>query len=133
MGLTLGAAFHATGEDAGIRSPYGTWPGWLSLIETDFNRANEKAVGVGLRYDFGKRLRAPGLLAVLAYGYGTDRIDPATGASIDDTHEFDFDVTYDVPQVKGLQFRFRNAYVDTNGAQTGYQFRFIVNWEIDLF
>ena len=135
-GLTLGAAVHATGADANIRSSYGSWPGYLSLIETDFDRANEKAFGVGLKYDFGKcgpLWRAPGLLAVLAYGYGTDRENPSTGAGLPDTGEFDFDVTWDVPTVKGLQLRFRNAYVDSGGPDTGYQFRLIANWEIDLW
>jgi hypothetical protein len=134
-GLTLGAAVHATGSDANIRSPYGTWPGYLSLIETDFNRANEVAFGVGARFAFGKshRLHVPGLLLVLAYARGFERENPATGASLPDTGELDFDVTYDVPRVKGLQLRFRNAYVDTDGEQVGYQFRFIVNWEVDLW
>jgi hypothetical protein len=133
-GLTIGAAFHATGDDASIRSAYGSWPGWLSLIETDFDRANEKAFGVAVKYDFGKGggPHVPGLLAVVAYGKGVDRED-GSGGSLPDTDEFDFDVTYDVPKVKGLQLRFRNAYVDAGGEQTGYQFRFIVNWEIDLF
>jgi hypothetical protein len=133
-GLTIGAAFHATGDDASIRSPYGSWPGWLSLIETDFDRANEKAFGVAVKYDFGKGggPHVPGLFAVVAWARGVDREDPATGSSLPDTDEFDFDVTYDVPKVKGLQLRFRNAYVDAGGEQTGYQFRFIVNWEIDL-
>jgi hypothetical protein len=135
-GLTLGAAFHVTGEDANIRSPYGTWPGWLSLIETDFDRAGEKAFGVGLRYDFGKcchPLYIPGLLAVLAYARGTDRRNPATGAGLPNTGEFDLDLTYDVQRVKGLQFRFRNAYVDSGGPDTGYQIRLIANWEVDLW
>jgi hypothetical protein len=134
-GLTVGTAFHATGEDANIRSPYGTWPGYLSLIETDFDRANEKALGIGVKYDFGKSRTfcAPGLLVVLAYAHGWDRVTPGTGTPLPDTDELDFDVTWDVPRVKGLQLRFRNAYVDTDGAQTGYQFRVILNWDIDLF
>jgi hypothetical protein len=131
-GLTLGAAFHTTADEAGIRSPYGSWPGYLSLIETDFDRAGEQAFGVGLKYDFGKRLCAPGLLGVLAYARGVNRRDPATGSHLSDTDEFDLDVTYDIPSVKGLQVRFRNAYVKAGGPDTGYQFRLILNWEIDL-
>jgi hypothetical protein len=134
-GWTVGAAFHATGDDANIRSPYGSWPGWLSLIEVDFNRANEKAFGVGVRYDFGKRetgFRVPGLLAVFAVARGFDREDPLTGDSIDDTTEIDLDLTYDVPKVKGLQLRLRQAVWDTGDEDWGYQVRFIVNYEIDL-
>jgi hypothetical protein len=38
-----------------IASPWGSWPGYLSLMVTDFDRANEKAFGVGTKYDFGGR------------------------------------------------------------------------------
>jgi len=44
----------------------------------------------------------------------------------------DLDLTWNVAAVKGLQFRFRNAYWDNGGTQTGYQFRVIVNYEFDL-
>lgn len=44
----------------------------------------------------------------------------------------DLDLTWNVPAVKGLQVRFRNAYWDNGGAQTGYHFRVILNCEFDL-
>jgi hypothetical protein len=37
-----------------------------------------------------------------------------------------------VPAVEGLQVRFRNAYWDNGGPQTGDQFRVILNYEFDL-
>ena len=83
-GLSLGAAGHFTGDGNNIQSPYGTWPGYLSLIQTDFDHAGEKAWGVGLTYDFGGTLlpfQAPGFLARLAYARGTGIVDPSTGAS----------------------------------------------------
>ena len=46
--------------------------------------------------------------------------------------EVDLDLTWNVRAVKGLQVRFRNAYWDNGGAQTGYQFRVILNYEFDL-
>jgi hypothetical protein len=88
-----------------------------------------------VRYDFGKRetgFRVPGLLAVFAVARGFDREDPLTGDSIDDTTEIDLDLTYDVPKVKGLQLRLRQAVWDTGDEDWGYQVRFIVNYEIDL-
>jgi len=69
-GLSMGAATHFTGADASISSPWGTWPGYLSLLVTDFDRANEKAFGVGVKYDFGGSLlpfRIPGLTVQLLY------------------------------------------------------------------
>jgi hypothetical protein len=133
-GLNVGVAAHVTGEDASIRSNFGTWPGWLSMIETDFDRAGEKAWGVAVAFDFGdsRRLCVPGLTARFAYVQGTDRVDPATGGGLPTTREWDVDLIYNVPRVKGLQFRLRNAYVDVDGPVLGYQFRFIVNYEIEL-
>jgi hypothetical protein len=134
-GLALGTAAHFTGDDDNIQSPYGTWPGYLSLIQTEFDHAGEKAWGVGLTYDFAGTLlpfQVPGLLARLAYARGTDIVNPSTGSSRPAEWEVDLDLTWNVPAVKGLQVRFRNAYWDNGGPQTGYQFRVILNYEFDL-
>jgi outer membrane porin, OprD family len=134
-GLGFLAATHFTGDGNNIQAPYGTWPGYLSLIQTDFDHAGEKAWGVGLTYDFGGTLlpfQAPGFLTRLAYARGTGIVDPSTGASKPDEWEVDLDLTWNVRAVKGLQVRFRNAYWDNGGTQTGYQFRVILNYEFDL-
>lgn len=134
-GLSVGAATHVTDDDASIRSPWGTWPGYLSLMVTDFNRAGEKAFGIGVKYDFGGTLlpfRAPGLSVFLAYAQGTDRRDPATGGGLPTTREGNLDVIYNVPAVKGLSLRFRNGYVGRGDASTVMDFRIIVNYDLDL-
>jgi hypothetical protein len=135
-GLSFGAATHVTGDEASIRSPYGSWPGYLSLMVTDFDRANEKAFGFGLRYDFGGSLlpfKVPGLSLALLYAQGHDREDPATGRGLPTTREGNLDIIYNVPALKGLQFRFRNAYVDEGGPKLLKDFRIIVNYEVALF
>jgi outer membrane porin, OprD family len=134
-GLTLGAAGHITDDDASIASPWGTWPGYLSLMVTDFDRANEKAFGVGLKYDFGGTLlpfKIPGLTVHLLYGQGNDRIDPLTRADQPTTREGNLDITYNVPGVKGLSLRFRNGYVGRGGDGIVKDFRIILNYELDL-
>jgi hypothetical protein len=134
-GATLGLATHFTGADASISSPWGTWPGYLSMIVTDFDRANEKAYGVGLRYDFGGSLlpfTIPGLTVYFAYVQGNDRIDPVTGRGLATTREGDLDIIYNVPAVKGLSLRFRNGYVARGGPGVLKDFRIIVNYELDL-
>jgi Lyase/outer membrane porin, OprD family/Anaerobic c4-dicarboxylate membrane transporter len=134
-GLTLATAAHFTGADASISSPWGTWPGYLSMIVTDFDRANEKAFGVGLRYDFGGSLlpfRIPGLTVYLAYVQGNDQIDPTTGRAQPTTREGDLDIIYNVPGVKGLSLRFRNGYVSRGSPTLLKDFRIIVNYELDL-
>lgn len=135
-GLSVGAAAHFNGDEADLRSNYGSWPGYLSLAVTDFDRANEKAFGLAVRYDFGGSLlpfQVPGLKVALIYGRGADRINPASGANLPTTHEGDLDIIYDVPQVKGLQFRFRNAYVGRGNDKVVKDFRIIINYELDVF
>jgi len=134
-GLSMGAATHFTGADASISSPWGTWPGYLSLLVTDFDRANEKAFGVGVKYDFGGSLlpfRIPGLTVQLLYGQGSDRNDPASGKAQPTTREGDLDIIYNVPAVRGLSLRFRNGYVGSGNPQTLMDFRIIVNYELGL-
>ena len=89
-----------------------------------------------MRYDFGQSRRscAPGLSAIVAYARGRrPHQTRRPGPRCPTRDELDLDVTWDVPRVKGLQLRFRNAYVEAGGPDTGFQFRLIVNWEIDLF
>ena len=136
-GLTMGAAFGVTGDDATLRTPYGSWPGYLAFMETDFNRADEKAWGVGVRYDFGAGtllpgLRIPGLSAFLRYAEGHDRVDPSTNRGLPTTREGNFDVIWNLPWVQGLQFRFRNAYTDRGVGRVQQAFRIIVNYELPL-
>ena len=44
----LSFAFTSTGENRGIRNPFGSYPGYLSLIVENFNRAGENAWLVGI-------------------------------------------------------------------------------------
>jgi hypothetical protein len=134
-GLQVGVATHFTGDEASIRSPWGSWPGYLSLMVTDFDRANEKAFGVGVKYDFGGSLlpfQLPGFSVHLLYAMGADRIDPATNSNQSNTHEGDLDIIYNVQAVKGLQLRFRNAYVGRGNGEVLKDFRIIVNYEMNL-
>jgi hypothetical protein len=135
-GLQAGTAMHFTGADANISTPWGTWPGYLSLQVTEFDRANEKAFGVGLKYDFGGSLlpfALPGFSTQLIFAASYDRENPATGAKLANTYEGNLDIIYNVPSVKGLSFRFRNAYVGRgNPGNPLMDFRIIVNYELDL-
>jgi hypothetical protein len=133
-GLRVGAAVHHTGDDFSIQSPYGTWPGYISLLVTDFDRAGETAYGAGVRYDFGGTLlpfQVPGLSVYLVYAAGRGRVDAGTGAGLPNTHEGDLDIIYNPPAVKGLSFRFRNGYV-ARGNDVVKDFRVIVNYDLDL-
>jgi hypothetical protein len=135
--LVLTTAFSITGAGNTIQTPWGSWPGYLSMIDLDFDRANEKAVLVGAAYDFSKLL-AKGLTANFNLVWGWDAINPATRARAPNKAEYDLTFDYRPPWLfpaflQGLWFRARAAVVDEqHAARTGYQFRLILNWERDL-
>lgn len=130
--FTLEAAGHLTSDNATIRSPYGGWPGYLSLLQTDFNRAGEKAWGLSGRYEI-KLEGDTSLSLFVAYAQGTDRRDPRTGKNLPTTREGDVDVIYKYKKVapKG-ELRLRGGFMDDAGARLSYQLRLILNYEVDL-
>jgi hypothetical protein len=134
--LTLTGAFSITGAGNNIQAPWGSFPGYLSLIDQDFNRANEKAVLIGIAYDFARV--ATGLSAYANLAWGWDAINPKTRANAPNQAEYDLTVDYRPPWLypaflKGMWFRARTAILDQQNAKTlGYQFRLILNWERDL-
>jgi hypothetical protein len=67
------------------------------------------------------------------YAHGSDARDPGKSAELPNVKETDFDVTWNLPWVQGLQIRFRNAYVDDGGSRTVQAFRIIINYEFPLF
>jgi outer membrane porin, OprD family len=133
--LSLGVATHFTGDEANIRSPWGTWPGYLAVMGTDFDRAKEKAFGAAVKYDFGGALlpfRLPGLTVQILYAQGTDRIDPTTDNALPTTREGNLAIISTLPNVKELSLRFRNGYVARGNHEVLKDFRVIVNYELDL-
>jgi hypothetical protein len=136
--LTITTAFSITGKGNTIQTPWGSFPGYLSMIDQDFNRANEKAWMIGVAYDFTKVI-TPGLSAYMKFAWGTDAINPVTRQDAPNQGEYDFNVDYrpwwTTPTfLQGLWFRARAAVLDQQNARvTGYQFRIIINWERDLF
>ena len=134
--LTLTGAFAITGAGNTIQSPWGSFPGYLSEIDQDFDRAREKAVGVGAAYDF--KALVQGLSSNVNFTWGWDAINPSSGKKAPNQAEYDFTVDYRPPVQKpfflnGMWFRFRGDMLDQQDAKKlGYQFRLIINWERDL-
>jgi hypothetical protein len=135
--LTLTAGFSITASGNTIQSPWGSYPGYLSLIVNDFDRANEKAILAGVAYDFSK-LVTPGLSGFVNVAYGFDAIDPKTRASAPDQTEYDVTVDYRPSWLRpaflqGMWLRVRAAVIDVQNAnQLDWQVRIILNWERDL-
>jgi hypothetical protein len=127
--LTL--AFSSVDNDSGIRNPWGGYPGYLSLIHKDFNRAGEDAWLIGLSYDF-TRLGLPGLSAFTNIASG-DTPDKGSHASADQK-EFDLTVDYRFSDaLEGLWIRARTAFVDQDGdGHDSQDYRLIVNYSVPL-
>lgn len=135
--LTLTAAFSITGAGNTIQNPWGSFPGYLSMIDQDFDRANEKAWLIGTAYDFSTLLTS-GLSGKFNFAWGVDAINPSTRKTAPNQAEYDFTVDYRPTLrwpafLQGLWFRARADVLDQQDAKTlGYQFRLILNWERNL-
>ena len=136
--LQLTGAFSITADGNTIQTPWGSFPGYVAMIDQDFDRAREKAFLLGLAYDF-SNLLTKGLSANMNIAWGIDAIDPITKRSAPNQTEYDLTVDYRPPFkvpafLQGVWFRARGAILDREDARaTGYQVRLIVNWERDLF
>ena len=105
-----------------------TYPGYLSSIEKDFNRAGEKAWVLGFSYDL--RDYVKGLSLTFNFVRGTDAVDPATKSGLPDETEYDITLDYRIEQgpLRGMWVRMRNAYVDfSNGGGRSNNVCLIIN------
>jgi hypothetical protein len=130
--LTL--SFSTTDDESAIRSPYGSYPGYLSRMQSDFNRAGEEAFGVGLSYHLG----ALGLESLSGFGNytrGWDARDADTGQSLPDRDEWNltFDWRSEAGRLRGFWLRLRGAVARVDGGDhTSGEFRIILNYEIPV-
>jgi hypothetical protein len=130
--LTL--AFSTTDSEATIRSPFGSYAGYVSLMQEDFDRASEDAFGVGASFHF-RRLGLPGLSAHGLAAWGRDAKDPATRQSLPDQRELDatLDYRFEDGVLRGLWLRLRFSNVDIeDSSRDSNELRFIVNYELPV-
>jgi hypothetical protein len=140
--LTLTGAFSITGSGNTIQNPWGTYPGYLALIDApaseNFARANEKAWLIGAVYDF-SRLVAPGLTGTFNFVWGTGAIDPQTRVGEPDQKEYNCKIEYRPPWLaptilRGLWLTVRSSLYDQEGTgRLGRQIHVILNWEWNIF
>jgi hypothetical protein len=129
----LTVAHTSTSSDSGIRSPWGGYPGYASVIIQDFNRAGEDAWLLGLSWN-AKRLGLDGLTVFTNYVTG-DTPDSGSAAS-PDQQEFDLttDYYFQGGAVDGLWLRARAAFLNQEGpgAVDQQDFRVILNYTLPL-
>ncbi|MGI9341622.1 MAG: OprD family outer membrane porin [Gammaproteobacteria bacterium] len=127
-------AFTQTDDGAGIRSPYGGRPSYLSLMIRNFDRANERAWRAGLSYHF-DRLGLPNVSAIINVAKGRRARDPSTRARLADQTEYDCTVDFRPERgiLNGLWLRLRYARVDETGAgKVTDQIRIIANYSLPI-
>src|SRR5262249_14711827 len=120
-----------------IRSPYGAFPGYISLIAADFNLANEKAWEIGASHDWGgttvPALRVPGLWTTLLYAEGFSIKPQAQNVSVGTRREADVSTIYRPSKLPGFQFRFLASMVRQEPqSRLFYDFRIIMDYELPL-
>lgn len=130
----LTAAFSTTDSEERIRNPWGSYPGYISLMQRNFNRADEDAWLVGLSYDF-KALGAPGLSAFVNYAHGNGARDSASREHQPDQSEVDltFDYRFHEEWVPGLWLRLRGSFLHREKDNDVTELRVIVNYEFPIF
>jgi hypothetical protein len=132
--FTLAGSF--TSKEETIQSPWGLWPGYLGLMLSDFDRAGESAVLLGISYDF-KNVGAPGFSAFANFATGFDA-KSAVGnnpAKFSNQREVDitFDYVFEQGILKGLWLRTRGAWRREEGApRDDYQLRVILNYDFPI-
>jgi hypothetical protein len=129
--FTFSIGFTTTNSEMEIQSPFGSYPGFVSLMRRDFNHAGEDAWQVGVAYDFA-RLGLDGLSAYANYAEGYGARDSETWESLPNEREFNITVDYK-PKfgfLHGFWLRLRGAVVETDERST--DLRVIFNYAIPV-
>lgn len=142
FGLTASVGYHALIASLSFswnptkdpfQKPWGGTPSYNSVLISDFDGPEQKAIRVGLTYDF-TDLGAKGISASTTYVYG----DTTSGLNAPpDQQEFDINVDYK-PEIEGFNsvwFRIRYGMLDFAGlpdSSTVHDFRIILNYSIDF-
>jgi hypothetical protein len=138
-GLTFTAGYTVNGEENGWQAPYGSWPGYTSMIVEDFNRAEEQAFLVGLSFDFAE-VGAEGLVFTALAAFDLHVAD-----DLQEQNEYDFTADYrftslgenpDWSWLSPLWLRARYALVEKDelDEKTDQRddFRIILNYELQF-
>jgi hypothetical protein len=132
-GFTFDLGGTIVDDSEGIRNSWGTYPFFNNLMAYAFNRAGEKALLLGLGYDF-SRIGWDGYRAKLQAGFG-DTPDTGRNASFDRS-EYDLDLYYDFDgDLEGLSVLSRFSYQDADGSmggKDGYQVRLRLQYNFQL-
>jgi hypothetical protein len=104
-------AVSVTDDDERIRNPFGSYPGYLAMMQRNFNAADEKAWGISASGYFAW-IGLPDLSMALRYTEGFEGRDIQTGRKLGDHREFNGTIDYRISRgrLRGLWLRGRFAW-----------------------
>ncbi len=107
----VSVAVSITDDEASVRNPWGSYPGYLGMMQRNFNDADEKAWGVSASWYF-DRIGAPDLSVALRYSEGYGGRDSRTDTKLGDHREFNGTLDYRLSRglLRGLWLRGRFAW-----------------------
>ncbi|MFC1461844.1 OprD family outer membrane porin [Verrucomicrobiota bacterium] len=132
-GATLTLGFTSTASSHDIVNPWGSYPGYTSIMEEDCDLAGENAWLLGLAYDF----EHMGLKGLSAFSDYTNANTPDFGDHASpDQQEFNLTIDYRFSgKLDGLWVRLRAAFVDQSKSLDGEDYsdyRVIINYDFSL-
>lgn len=133
-GAILRAAYSATSERDTIKNPYGGYPGYISMMKSDFNRAGEQAWMLGLSYNF-SQIGLDGLSMITKYASGYNVENNSFGGTRPDQQEFDVTFDYYPPAgrpLAGFWLRLRAAKRWQDGKEDTHDFRALLNYTFSV-
>jgi hypothetical protein len=128
--ILLSLKYTQTGKNGDIQSPWGGRPHFNSMMIGHFDRAGERARGVGISYAL-DRWRLPAFSLSVKYSRGRNAQD-SVGQHLPDRKESDLTIDYKpVGAMQGLWVRFRFARMKLGGENLR-DVRFILNYPVQL-
>lgn len=133
--VTLSTAYTYYSNTGYIRSPWGSIPGYSSVMVKDFNRPGEKTWLVGCSFKL-DRWWGPGFEINAKYLHGET---PDRGLNLSpDQEEVDLSLTYTPPMLSDLSLRLRHAWIRQKDSSLGddgenlKDLRIILNYTFEL-
>lgn len=107
MQAVVSLAFSITDDEESVRNPWGSYPGYLGMMQRNFNDANEKAWGVSASWYLTRDLSV-----ALRYTEGYEGRDSQTDTKLGDHREFNGTLDYRLSRgrLSGLWLRGRFAW-----------------------
>ena len=122
--VVLSVAFTGTADGASILKPFGGTPAFNSLMISDFDRAGEDSLGVGVSYDFA-RIGLAGVTFFADYAHGV-----LPGGQHEDEINGTADYRVDKGSLKNLWFRVRYGHTWESNQPEKRDFRVTINYTL---